>query len=304
MLALDDKWIWDSWYFDTGDAFHVFFLQAPRSLGDPHRRHANASVGHAVSSDLRTWALLPDALAAGARGAFDEIATWTGCVVADGAGWLMFYTGLAGDSVQRIGLAESNDLVTWTKHPSNPLLESDPQWYEPPAGNGRWQPAWRDPWVYTDGGEHHMLITARVNVGPSPTRGVVARASSDDLRRWRTGPPLTGPSDFAEMEVPQLIDVEGRRVLIFSCGAEGLSPERRREPAAGGSYALVIDGDPTPSADALALDLPGWYACRVVADRTGEAHVIGFINHDATGAFVGLLPDPVPLRVAAPALFR
>ena len=32
VLRLDDYWIWDSWIADDGDLYHLFFLQAPRSL--------------------------------------------------------------------------------------------------------------------------------------------------------------------------------------------------------------------------------------------------------------------------------
>ena len=45
----------------------------------------------------------------------------------------MLYTGVnraEGGLVQRIGLAASDDLVHWDKHPGNPVLEVDPEWYE------------------------------------------------------------------------------------------------------------------------------------------------------------------------------
>ena len=48
MLRLDDFWVWDSWVADDGDAYHLYFLQAPRSLGDPALRHVHATVGHAT----------------------------------------------------------------------------------------------------------------------------------------------------------------------------------------------------------------------------------------------------------------
>ena len=46
-LRLSDKWVWDSWIADTGREFHLFYLQAPRSLGDQLERHWHATVGHA-----------------------------------------------------------------------------------------------------------------------------------------------------------------------------------------------------------------------------------------------------------------
>jgi beta-fructofuranosidase len=48
MLQLADRWVWDFWFAREGPRYHVFFLQAPKSLVDPDLRHWNASVGHAV----------------------------------------------------------------------------------------------------------------------------------------------------------------------------------------------------------------------------------------------------------------
>ena len=117
MLRLADSWIWDFWFADDGRAYHVFFLQAPRTLGDPELRHVNVAVGHATSEDLIHWTEAPDALAPAASPAFDDLATWTGSVVRGPDGtWFMFYTGGTdtGHGVkQRIGLATSADLYSW-----------------------------------------------------------------------------------------------------------------------------------------------------------------------------------------------
>ena len=59
MLRLPDHWVWDSWYAQDDDGrWHAFFLRASRALLDPHRRHRRASIGHAVSTDLRSWQLV------------------------------------------------------------------------------------------------------------------------------------------------------------------------------------------------------------------------------------------------------
>ena len=65
MLTLEDRWLWDFWFARDGDDYHRHLLQPPRSMGDPDERHWNASIGHAVSQDLRAWSVLPDALAPG-----------------------------------------------------------------------------------------------------------------------------------------------------------------------------------------------------------------------------------------------
>ena len=96
-------------------------------------RHANATVGHAVSTDLLAWTLLPDALRPGPVGSWDDLAIWTGSIICADGRWHMLYTGVSraeNGRVQRIGLATSTDLVNWEKHPANPLIEADPRWYE------------------------------------------------------------------------------------------------------------------------------------------------------------------------------
>ena len=138
VLRLDDKWVWDFWFAHRGGQDHIFYLQAPRELGRPELRHRNATIGHAVSSNRRDWQVLPDAIRPGADGSWDDLATWTGSAIEHESRWYMLYTGVsrADDGlVQRIGLAVSDDLVQWSKHVANPVLEADPRWYEaPPPG--------------------------------------------------------------------------------------------------------------------------------------------------------------------------
>ena len=52
-FRLPDHWVWDFWLADDGDRYHLFYLHAPKSLGDPQLRHRNARIGHASSTDLR-----------------------------------------------------------------------------------------------------------------------------------------------------------------------------------------------------------------------------------------------------------
>src|SRR4051794_23085082 len=166
-LGYDDRWIWDFWVATDGPGVHLFHLQAPRALGDPERRHRHATIGHAVSRDLRTWRPLPDALGAGPPGAFDDLATWTGSVIRHGGRWHMHYTGIAraaDGAVQRIGRATSTDLVHWERTATR--VEADPRWYET-LGPDVGEQHWRDPWVFHDPATRrfHMLVCARVGDG-------------------------------------------------------------------------------------------------------------------------------------------
>jgi beta-fructofuranosidase len=305
-LRLPDRWIWDSWHVDDGERLHLFFLQAPRSLGDPDLRHWHATIGHAVSDDLRHWTVVDDALGPGPAGAWDDLATWTGCVIADGDRWMMFYTGCSTREdglVQRIGAAVSDDLFDWDKLPGNPLIEADDRWYErlDPA---RWHDeAWRDPWVFAapDGEGHHALITARVPHGPSWGAGVLGHAWSPDLRRWEVRPPLTGPSGFGQLEVPQIVATDAGDLLLFSFDPDGLphgvgGPSRRSS-----TYAVPADGPLGPYAFARAVPVgtPGTFAGRLAPDRQGRLHLLTFVNNGAAG-FVGEIADPIPLDAIWP----
>ena len=229
MLRLEDSWVWDFWLADDGRTYHIYFLKAPRSLGDPDLRHFNVAIGHAISHDLIRWGEAADILVPATGSAFDDIATWTGSVVrGPDDTWFMFYTGCtdSGSGLkQRIGLATSADLYTWHKHAASPVLESDRRWYEQLGPQGH-DEAWRDPWVFPDpaGDGWHMLVTARASHGAAGQRGVLGHARSRDLVRWQAQPPLSRPdTGFWHLEVPQVEVVAGRPVLMFSCMPEQLS---------------------------------------------------------------------------------
>ena len=245
-FSLPDKWVWDFWFARHEGQHHIFYLQAPRALGDPGLRHHNATIGHAVSGDLRDWHVLPDALHPGAPGGWDDLATWTGSVIDHDGRWYMLYTGMnraEQGTVQRVGLATSDDLMHWSKHPANPVLEADARWYEV-MGHGRWHDqSWRDPWLFRspDDGLFHVLVTARSPHGEPDGAGVVGHARSGDLIEWEVLPPLTEPGEFAQVEVPQLVWLQGGYTILFSCHASDHSSQRVKRLGAdgqGGTFAL------------------------------------------------------------------
>lgn len=305
MLRLDTHWIWDFWFADDEEMFHVFYLKAPRSLGEPNLRHMNAAIGHAVSADLISWKELPDALTRSRSGAFDDQATWTGSVVqGDTGAWFMFYTGISraeGGLRQRIGYATSDDLSTWTKH--GPVVESDPRWYEQ-MGDNAWDGAehWRDPWVFRDpdGDGWHMLITARANTGETDDRGVVGHATSPDLSTWTVQPPLSQPgAGFVQLEVLQTEKIGDRTLLLFSCLHNEYAARRRESGTRAGTWRVWADS-PTGPFDihsAEHLTDASLYVGKVIRDRQGHWKLIAFRNEDSAGHFVGELSDPMALEV-------
>ena len=298
-LALDDKWIWDFWMVaDNLDQFHVFYLQAPKCLGDPDLRHWNVSIGHAVSTDLTNWSIKPDVMAPSAKPAWDDKSTWTGSVIQHEGRWYMFYTGTShveDGLVQRVGMAWSDDLENWEKH-LEPLIEADSQWYER-LGDMWFDEAWRDPWVFRgDDGYFHAMITARCNSGEKLDRGCVGHARSADLFNWEVLPPLTTPGGFGQLEVPQVHEIDGRHFLIFCCDDHLMTPEQRNISGGGtGTFYMSADHPLGPFAVAksqpLEVDMAGSaYAGRMI-DCDGVQY-LSWLRNGPGGTFLGELSNP------------
>ena len=304
-FTLDAQWVWDFWLADDGELFHMYYLHAPKSLGDQHLRHRNARVGHATSTDLTSWNDLGVVLEPGGPGDFDETATWTGSVLQGPDGlWRMFYTGsrfLSPDSsanIETVGVATSADLHHWRKA-SGPITVADARWYEK-LGDSSWpEEAWRDPWVYADpdGDGWHMLVTARANAGDESDRGVIGHATSADLETWTVGPALSSVgAGFKHLEVPQVIAIGGRTLLLFSCDSAALAGSRAGE--VGGIWAVEAPSPLGPFAveDAELVVDERLYSGRLIRDRRGLLVLLAFENSTTDGDFVGALTDPIPVQ--------
>ena len=309
----EQHYLWDFWLVSPheweGDSlYHLFYLQAQRTLSDPNMRHGVATVGYAVSHDLRQWKYCGTVLEAGLPGSWDDRAIWTGSVtIRDGVAY-MFYTALSFAErapVQRIGLAISSDLRHWVRHPGNPLLEVDTRWYEQ-QGTERWQEqTWRDPYVVYSADEqaYYMFLSARVKSGPLDGRGVIGLARSTDLLSWEVLPPVSIPGDFAEMEVPQVVPLNGRYYLLFCVtkhAAAHLSPSDGRGWA--GTHYLVADkltGPYRPITDEpLVADATGtYYASKLVTDMGGELNFMAWRQWDERGNFCGGLSNIAAVQI-------
>lgn len=304
MLRLPESWVWDFWLLDDGERYHLFFLYASRALKDAEARHYRASIGHAVSSDLATWERVTDVLVRSDAPAWDDLATWTGSVVRHPDGrWFMFYTGSTaapgGSNIQRIGYATSEDLMEWHKA-GDFVLEADATWYER-LEDGLWHDeAFRDPWVFpdADGDGWHMLITARANHGgggrdDAADRGVIAHAWSPDLEHWQHRGPVSQPGQgFGQIEVVQPVQVDGRRILLFSTMTDHLYGHA--PGTTGGVWWAHAGSDLGPYDIRNAQRLGGdeLYVGKLVRDRdTGEMRFLAFVMY-VDGAFVGEIIDP------------
>ena len=304
-FSLKDSWVWDFWIADDGATFHMYYLHAPKSLGDPALRHRNARIGHATSQDLVTWEPQGMVLQPDDPEAFDATSTWTGSVVQGPDGlWRMFYTGARfydTHNIEAIGVATSTDLHTWTKNPAT-VIEADQRWYEK-YGDSTWpEEAWRDPWVFADpdGNGWHMLITARANTGDIDNRGVIGHAISPDLQSWEVQAPLSRPgAGFGHLEVPQVVPaVDGRTLLLFSCGVDTLAAAKADAFSGGGIWSMAAEDVTGPydvGAAAVVTTAP-LYSGRLIRNREGQWLMMACHDANSDGTFDGVVSDPIPVR--------
>lgn len=317
-FAIEDKWVWDFWFAVADEEYHMFYLQADKSLKDPELRHWNVSIGHAVSTDLKSWRRLPDALAPSreptspdGRVAADSCTTWTGSVFKHEDTWYMVYTGTSTaeeGKVQRVCLATSADLVHWDKHPGNPLVQLDARWYDG-LDLERWHDAsWRDPWIVKDPEKDlfHMYVTCRVNTGPNDGRGAIGHAQSANLLDWEVSAPILAPGAYGEMEVPQVEKI-GEYYYLFCSVSEKHTSALQREKLAGkplnGVLYYISDSIHGPyrtigSGYLFADHQFSLYSGKVVRGPDGQWHLMGFLNNDEQGNFIGEISAPMPINVA------
>jgi beta-fructofuranosidase len=309
-LKIDGKYIWDFWHFAEGGQQHLFMLQADRAIGDPNLRHWNVSIGHAVSTDLRSWDYNGAVFGPSPTPAWDDFTTWTGSVIRAEGQYHLFYTGTCraeNGMRQRIGHATSGSIDgPWTRVGSGLALDIDETWYEEHA-EGRWHDrAWRDPWVLptTIDGLYHMFFTARRNDGPLFERGVIGHATSPDLVTWTAAAPVYAGGHYGQLEVPQVFERDGQWFCVFCNIREHWSEAMRAQHGGGvsGTHYLVADnplGPWQPAEGFLDGDIPcRRYAGKILHDPvTGKDCLMAFLDTGADGEFVGQISEPVALRL-------
>ncbi|MEQ8675349.1 MAG: glycoside hydrolase family 32 protein [Aggregatilineales bacterium] len=185
--------------------YHLFFQYNPYGP-----LWGNMSWGHAISDDLIHWKHLPLALEP-TQGGPDEAGCFSGCAVDDHGVPTILYTSTSGDrnEIQTQSIATSQDnLITWTKHPSNPVLVD-----VPPELNQTID--FRDPFVWNEGHTWFMVLGSRIkDIG-----GAVLLYRSHDLIEWEYLNPLLVGDDKRHdhtWECPNFFKIRNKWVLIIS----------------------------------------------------------------------------------------
>ncbi len=306
MIALDDHWIWDSWYLHDGTQWHCWYLKAPKSIVDPELRHWNVSQGHAVSNDLINWEHRGTALAPSTKPAWDDKTTWTGSTLkGDDGRWHYYYTGTSkaeDANVQRIGHAVGDDLENWERVDGGLCLDIEgpnAHLYET-AWEGVWHDrALRDPWVMKDpdGDGWLMYFTARsTGVDEVNDAGCIGLATSDDMYKWTLQPPVfTG--GWGQLEVPQVFK-QGEHWYCLFCMVEPHQAAwnlKQNGPSGTGNHYLIAENPRGPwrLPEGAALDTQVQrYAARIVDDNGMQ--ILGFKNWEGD-TFGGYIMDPAPV---------
>ncbi|MFC1742210.1 glycoside hydrolase family 68 protein [Nanoarchaeota archaeon] len=316
--APKDKCLWDAWFIEKDDEIHMFHLQAKWPEKQEDRHDDNVEIGHAVSTDLIEWTELPTALKPGSKGEWDDLALWTGSVIKKDNTYYMFYTARTKTEqyVQRIGIAASIDLINWTKHPANPILEADKEFYqmENQLNELDTVPAWRDPYVFKHPNEdkYYMTISARAKGPRNSYNGCIAIAESTDLLNWKVLPPIISPFLYEEMETTQVIFHKGKVYLFFSTHKSGYSPEHAEKyPPTSGLHGYVADtlfGEYTPLNDYGLVYGHGYdlYDIRLIPkDKdSDEFTAIAWLNKDKDGNFIGRLTHPFTIVIQGDKAFK
>lgn len=183
--------------------YHLFFQHVP----DATTWQPGISWGHAVSDDLEHWTELPVALAPDA----DDLGCWSGCLVTGPEGPVLFYTSVSGSDLDRgrirCAVPVDDAWVGWRKQDLR---------VDAPAG----LTAFRDPFVRREPAGWRMVVGAGLGEGTA----AVVSFTSCDLRSWtyagvlarRPSTERAGTWTGSIWECPQLVEVDGRDVLVVS----------------------------------------------------------------------------------------
>ncbi len=258
--------------------YHLFYQYNPNG---PF--HGTIHWGHAVSEDLVHWTHLPIALAP-TPGGLDKDGCWSGCAVDDHGTPTLVYTAVHPE-VQCIATSQ-DDLLTWNKHPGNPIIATPPPDL---AVTG-----FRDPWVWRENNTWYLLLGSGIrDIG-----GAALLYKSRDLVHWDyVHPILVGDkNETGEMwECPGLFPLGDKHVLLVS-----IQPEFRHTYYSIGTYA---DHKFTPEDWGKIDSGEYFYAAQTLLDDQGRRLMWGWLKEGRSeeaqraGGWAGVMSLPRILSI-------
>ena len=185
----------------VGREYHLFYQWIPNS---PSRSGGPFHWGHAVSEDLVRWRDLPVALSP-TPGGPDQEGCWSGGAVINQGAPTIVYRGRVDGGTAACLATSSDGLLTWKKHPDNPVISEATEEDDFPAG---------DPYVWREGDQWYCVMGSHTKRG-----GAAVLYRSADLLQWEfLGPLLTGRKEETGpgWEVVNFFKLGGKHVLTTS----------------------------------------------------------------------------------------
>jgi len=225
----DDDIADHAWIRDGTGAYHLFFHTEDFGSG--------TYIEHYLSTDLQNLHYVGPAIYPDPDG-WDSYGLWAPHIIRSGNVYFMFYTGIDGpgsdpDTRQRIGLAVSSDLMSWTRYPVNDcpgtsgdgcVYECDECWTSWGGPPGSYNQQCRDPFVIRDQVNQRWVLFATAR--KLDQSGVITVAHSTDLTEW-TGAGfidatsllpegIGGQTTGGQAENPHVMSHNGTHYLLFT----------------------------------------------------------------------------------------
>ncbi len=242
--------------------YHLFYQHNPYGDTWDHMHW-----GHARSKDLVNWEHLPIALWPSEE--HGEAHCYSGCGHINAAGQpMIFYTKVGGGTRderppnEQWAALGDDDLITWTKHPQNPILDLNTH------GGPTFRGTWRDPFIFEAQGRTFMVLGVELE----DMAGVALYESEDPhLAQWTyRGLLYQAPKDVVPFfECPNFFNMGDTWVLLYS----PYGPVRYLT----GTFDLPTYTF-TPEAEGCLDHGPGFYASNVLRDADGRWVILGWVR--------------------------
>lgn len=227
----------DYWLFEDRGELHQFYLE--RDLDGPFDR-----IGRATSTDMLRWRECEEIRLGSGEGDWDrpENGLRTGFTLRHQDRYWTAYGAMDG-GVEKIGWLVSDDLDSWQRVGSGPVMGPQLPWYEHrPEETIEFGCFWRDPHLIHRGGAWEAFVCARDAGGAHGGRGCIGRARSEDLLAWTYLPPIFAPGAFRGMEVPHYFALGGRHYFLWSTmSRKGIRLNSAKGQLGAGVYYCLAD---------------------------------------------------------------
>ncbi|GGD89018.1 family 43 glycosylhydrolase [Microbacterium murale] len=259
----------DTWFGDCMPIHHdgAFYLFHQRDLRNPGPLPNCEPFGWALArtTDFVTYEDLGDVIIRGGDHDQDQF-IFAGSVIRANDKFVAMYTGYnrdhfeaAGKPSQVLMIAESDDLVHWTK--------TDKAIVAPQPGYDA--DDWRDPWVIWDNerGEYLMILGARKAGPKTQATGSTVAFTSKDLENWEFQGDFWAPGLYTMHEMPDLFQEGDWWYHLVTEYSDKSKTVYRRSRSLQGPWEATPDD---------AFDARAYYAARSVSDGT-HRYLVGWV---------------------------